>query len=222
MCHNPFRYLFHNLLKGESMKLNTKSKSLLALVLAIAIAATGCSAQWINIALQDLPVLTQMALNIATLVSALASGQQANSGDIAIIQNISAQASRDLNLLQSLYAEYKASPSATTLQKIQDVISGLNQNLPALIESAHISNPTLVARITAAVNLILTTVNNFAALMPQSAPTISPRIRQNAPSSAAVFPPPTAQNLKKQWNQQVCAATGNPLFDAGLTNCAIR
>jgi hypothetical protein len=45
------------------MKLNSKSKSLLALVLAIAIATTGCSAQSINIALQDLPVLTQMALN---------------------------------------------------------------------------------------------------------------------------------------------------------------
>jgi hypothetical protein len=96
------------------MKTNSKSKAFLALVLAIAIAATGCSAQWINIALQDLPVLTQMALNIATLVSALASGQQASTADIAVIQNISAQASRDLNLLQTLYGEYKANPSATT------------------------------------------------------------------------------------------------------------
>ncbi|MCU1271427.1 MAG: hypothetical protein JWN74_2721 [Acidobacteriaceae bacterium] len=58
--------------------MNSKSKTFLALVLAIAVAATGCSAQWINIALQDLPVLTQMALNIATLVSAVASGQQAS------------------------------------------------------------------------------------------------------------------------------------------------
>ena len=87
------------------MKLKSKSKSLLAAVLAITIATTGCSAQWINIALQDLPVLTQMALNIATLVSALVSGQQANPGDVAVIQNISTQASRDLNLLQSLYAQ---------------------------------------------------------------------------------------------------------------------
>src|SRR5205823_11677473 len=47
-----------------SMNAHSKSKAILALVLAISIAATGCSAQWINIALQDLPVLTQMALNI--------------------------------------------------------------------------------------------------------------------------------------------------------------
>jgi hypothetical protein len=205
--------------------MNSKSKSLLAVVLAIALVTSACSARWINIALQDLPVLTQMALNIATLVSTLAAGKQANSGDVAVIQNISAQASRDLNLLQSLYAEYKASPSATTLQKIQNVISDLNQNLPALLESAHISNPTLAARITAAVNLVLTTVNNFAALMPQNAATtttMSPRIRQSAPSSADALQPPTPQNLKKQWNQQVCTTTGNPLFDAGLNNCAIR
>ena len=134
------------------MKINSKSKAFLALVLAIAIAATGCSAQWINTALQDLPVLTQMALNIATLVSALASGQQASTADIAVIRNISAQASRDLNLLQTLYSEYKANPSATTVEKFQIASADLYQNWPTLVPSAHVSNPTLSARITAAVN----------------------------------------------------------------------
>ena len=100
--------------------------------------------------MQDLPVLTQMALNVATLVSTLASGPQASAADVAVIQNVSAQASRDLSLLQSLYSEYKANPNATTLQKIQNVISDLNQNMPALPQSAHIGNPVLSARITAA------------------------------------------------------------------------
>ncbi len=99
--------------------MKSKSNILLILLLTIAIAATGCSAQWINIALQDLPVLTQMSLNIATLVSTLASGKQASAADLAVIQNISAQASRDLNLLQALYGEYKANPSSTTLARIQ-------------------------------------------------------------------------------------------------------
>ncbi len=111
-------------------------------------------------------MLTQMSLNIATLVSTLASGKQASAADLAVIQNISAQASRDLNLLQTLYGEYKANPSSTTLAKIQNVISDLNQNLPTLLQSAHISNAVLSARVTAAVNLILTTVNSFASLMP--------------------------------------------------------
>jgi hypothetical protein len=196
------------------MKTRSKSKAILALVLTITIAATGCSAQWLNIALQDLPVLTQMALNIATLVSTLSSGQQASAADTAVIRNISAQASRDLNLLQTLYGEYKASPNAATLQKVQSAITDLNQNLAALLESAHISNPTLSARVTAALNLILTTINSFAALMPQSSASTSRK--------ASMTPPPGAKDLKKQWNQQICAPTGNPALDRAFAHCVLR
>lgn len=174
---------------------HSKSKSLLALVLAISTATTGCSPNWINIALQDLPVLTQMALNIATLASTFS--RQQNPADLATIQNISAQASRDLNLLQTLYNEYKASPNAATLAKIQSAIEVINQHLPALLESAHISNSLLTARVTAAVNLILATVNNFAALIPSSSQ-VQPRM--------AVSPLPGASDLRRRWNQQVCVA----------------
>jgi hypothetical protein len=197
------------------MNPHSKSRIFLALVLAISIAVTGCSAQWVNLALQDLPVLTQMALNIAALVSTLASGNHASAAD-TIIQNISVQASRDLNLLQSLCGEYKANPRAATLQKIQNVISDLNQNLPALLESAHIANPVLSARITAAVNLILTTVNSFAALMPQAS--ASPATSQKTRAKAL----PRAKDLKKQWNQQVCAPTGTPAMDAAFAQSVLR
>ena len=196
------------------MKSHSRLKALIAVVLTATIVISGCSSQWINLALQDLPVLTQMALNIATLVSTLASGQQASSGDVAVIQNISAQASRDLSLLQTLYSEYKTNPSATTLAKIQNVISDINQSLPGLLQSAHISNATLSARITAAVNLILTTLNSFAALIPQkSAPTA-----QLSPKLAL----PNAKGLKKVWNQQVCAPTGNAAMDEAFARSVLR
>jgi hypothetical protein len=93
------------------MKTRSKSKVVLALVLASAIATNGCTAEWIKVALQNLPLLTQMALSISNLTSVLASGQQASTADVAVIQNISAQASRDLNLLQSLNSEYKLIPT---------------------------------------------------------------------------------------------------------------
>ncbi len=194
--------------------MNSKSKAVLALVLAATLALSGCSAQWINLALQDLPVLTQMALNIAALVSALGAAQQATPADIAVIQNISAQASRDLNLLQNLYNDYKTAPSAATLQKIQTLISGLNQRLGALLESGHISNPTLSARVTAAVNLILTTVNSFAALMPQNSVLTSRRVETG--------PLPGAKELKKQWKQLVCAPTGNAAMDQAFAQSLVR
>lgn len=196
------------------MNIRSKLRSLLALVLALITATTGCTPQWINVAVQDLPVLTQMALNIATQVSTLASGKQASTADVAAIQNISAQASRDLNLLQTLYTEYKANPSSSTLQKIQNVISDLNQNLPALLQAARISNPTLSARITAAVNLILSTVNSAAALMPQSFAAHARSLRTQ--------PLLRAKDLKKQWNLQVCSPSGNAVMDEAFAQNAIR
>src|SRR5271170_5011739 len=136
----------------------SKSRTILAIALSISLIATGCSAQWISIALADLPVLIQMALNIGTIITTLESGQQINSTEAAAIQNISAQASKDLNLLATLYDEYKANPTASALQKIQSATADINQSLPALLQAAHTSDPILSARVAAGVNLILTTV----------------------------------------------------------------
>lgn len=185
-----------------------KFKPLLALVLALSTATSACSPDWINIALQDLPVLTQMALNVATLANM--GSQQQNSADLAVIQNISGQVSRDLNLLRTLYDEYKASPNDTTLKEIQSAVGLVNLHLPALLESAHISNALLRARVAAAVNLILATVNNFAALIPS---------RAQAKPRRAVVSLPRATDLKREWNEQVC--TPNPAI-ASPSVCMMR
>jgi hypothetical protein len=189
-------------------KAHSKFKPLLVLVLAVSVATPACSPNWINIALQDLPVLTQMALNVATLANM--GSQQQNSADLAVIQNISGQVSRDLNLLQTLYNEYKASPNDTRLKEIQSAVELVNLHLPALLESAHISNAPLKARVTAAVNLILTTVNNFAALIP---------LRAKAKPRRAVVSLPRATDLKREWNEKVC--TPDPAI-ASPSVCMMR
>jgi hypothetical protein len=195
----------------------SKSKTVLAIVLSISLVATGCSAQWISVALADLPVLTQMALNIGKIITTLQSGKQISSADAAAIQNISAQASKDLNLLETLYNEYQANPSASALQKIQSVIADINQSLPALLQAAHLGDPVLSARIAAGVNLILTTVASFAALIPQTSarPTAQKVTRQ----AVAI---PKANDLKKQWNQQVCGPTSNSALDFSTAGCTVR
>lgn len=63
------------------MTLNSMSRIMLAVVLSISLIATGCSTQWISVALADLPVLTQMALSIAALVATLQSGKQLTSAE---------------------------------------------------------------------------------------------------------------------------------------------
>ena len=203
-------------MKSNSISVS-QSKTLLAIVLSISLLATACSAQWISIALADLPVLTQMALNIGTIITTLQSGQQISSADAAAIQNISAQASKDLNLLESLYNEYKSNPSTSALQKIQSVIADINHSLPALLQAAHIADPVLSARVAAGVNLILTTVAGFAALIPQTA---SQHLQQRVAHHLVAIP--KASDLKKQWNQQVCGPASNSALNFSTAGCIIK
>jgi hypothetical protein len=211
------------------MKTNSMSRIVLALVLAISLIATGCSAQWISVALADLPVLTQMALNLTDLAATLQTGKQLSPAESLAIQNVAGEASKDPTLLQSLCNEYKANPSRDILQKIESLIQETSQNLPALLQAAHIGDPALSARITAAVNLILSTVNSFAALLPRassSSVSVSARVAMSrAAGTNAVVPPagvPRPQDLKKQWNQQVCGLSGNAGLDAALSERTLR
>ena len=205
------------------MKFNSIGRIILAVVLSISLIATGCSVQWISVALADLPVLTQMALNIAALIATLQSGEQLSPTEALGIQNISIEASKDLILLQGLYNAYKSNPSPATLQKIKTVIADINQNLPALLQAVHISDAALSVRITAAVSLIVTTVSSFESLIPP-APTWANTARQNTVEqnvpqrktvreNYAILNP---KDLKRQWNQQVCARSGNAILDAAL------
>ncbi len=195
--------------------MRAKSNLIVALLLCVSIFTTGCNSDWISVALDDLPVLTQMALNIGSLATTLQSGQQLNANEAAAIQNISVQASRDLNLLQALYNEYKQSPNAGTLQKIQTAIADINQNLPGLLQAAHIGNAALSAKIAAAVNLILVTVNSFALLIPKGPS--SPAARGSIKRASL----PHAADLKNQWNREICGQPANTTISA-VAACALQ
>ncbi len=203
---------------------NWNNKSLLridvaiVLILSLFLSGMGCSSQWISVALADLPVLTQMALNIGTLVATLQSGKQLSSAETSAVQNISGEAGRDLNLLQSLYNEYKSSPNADTIKKIDAAIAHISQDLPAMLQAAHISDPVLASRVAAGVNLIVATVTSFAALVPHDL--TSPSTSRTAASHRIAMP--HSRELKRQWNHQVCAPSGNAALDSTYTLCVVR
>lgn len=161
-----------------------------------------CTANWITTALNDLPVLIQIATNIAGLVATV-QGQTMSPAEIQTINSISAQAQQDLTLIQTLYNDYKANPSASKLQAIQNAIADADKNLPALLTAAHISNPMLVQRITAAVDLILTTIDTFATLIPAPAPTATASRRAAVQGNK----PPSPKQLRAAW----LAIAGTPL-----------
>jgi hypothetical protein len=179
-----------------------KSKAVLAFVLSLSLLTTACTDSWIKVALADLPVLLQMGLNIGTLVTTLKSGKPLSPSDITAAQNVSAEATKDLNLLDKLYQDYKANPSQGTLAAIENAIADADKNLPSILQASHIENADLSARLTAAVKLILDTVGSFAALIPAPAhpSLVAMKARVQASGNAK---PPKPNDLKKQWNDQV-------------------
>lgn len=180
------------------MKL-TLGRAALALTLACTLALSACTDAWLKIALQDLPVLVQMALNIAALTSAL-DGAPTNPSDIAAINAISAEAKTDLTLLDTLYGEYKTNPSTGLMAQIEKTITDIDTNLPALLSAAHIKDPVLETRVTAAVGLILTTVETFTALIPNPQTPQLKAIKRRTMSHATL---PRPNDLKKSWNDKV-------------------
>lgn len=182
--------------------MKTHSKALLAVILAVSMATVGCTDTWIKIALADLPILLQMGLNIGTLVTTLKSGKPLSQSDIAIAQSVSAEATKDLNLIDKLYTDYKANPSQGTMTAIENAIADADKNLPALLAAAHVENSDLAARLTAGVQLILDTVGSFAALIPAPVHPGVIAMKTRVQASGKVKPP-KPDDLKKQWNQQV-------------------
>ena len=113
-------------------------------------------------------------------------------------------------------------PAAVAIQPVQSQsergLSSENRkcesgyrSLPALLQAAHISDLALSARITAAVNPILTTLNSFSSLIPGAS---SSALARTARQRRVV---PRPQDLKKQWNLQVCAPSRNAALDAALS-----
>ncbi|MEY2413917.1 MAG: hypothetical protein QOD84_2523 [Acidobacteriaceae bacterium] len=203
----------------SDFRLKLKARAAIALILSLSLSGVGCSSQWISVALADLPVLAQMALNIGTLVTTLQSEKQLSPAETSAVQNISAEAGRDVNLLQSLYSDYKSTPNPDTIQKIDAAIEHISQSLVALLQAAHISDPVLASRVTAGVNLIVATVTSFAALVPHAAMT-SPSTSRTVASHRITIP--HSRELKKQWNHQVCAPSGNAALDSAYSLCVVR
>lgn len=183
----------------SDVKLRT---SALALLLAGVMACTGCwvKASWINTALQDLPVLIQMAESISSIVSLTATSASGtpNPQQLAAIQEIGTVATNGLQAIQAMYQSYSSANATTVVQEIQAAGSALTNNLQQLLAAAQIKDPMLLSKITAAVNLIVSTVSLFIGLIPSLA--------KGAAKVKPVVPKP--DDLRQRW----AATVGTPIL----------
>lgn len=161
-----------------------KSTAIAAVTLPIASAAvlstTGCSTAWIETALADLPTAEGIAQSILGIV-ALASGN--GTMDIAIAALISTAGTAvqaGLVTLQALITDYKATPSSTTLDKIDAALTDLQTNLASILSVGGIKNSDLQVAISTAVGLAIAVVSAIQTLIP-AAP-VSTAVRRAAPN----------------------------------------
>jgi hypothetical protein len=181
------------------------AKASLCTVLSLALILAGCSASWISAALADLPVITQVALNIASIVAA-ADGGQVSPAAAAQVQSIANQVKSDLTLVQNLITSYQSATAAerpSILQKIGAALSDVQTDLSAILTAVHVDNAALQATIVAAVGVAVSTIASIDSLLPSSA------TQTAAPKMTSATKPPSARQLKKQFNA-IFLANGFP------------
>lgn len=164
----------------------------LAIALSVAMITTACNTTWISTALADLPVLVQIAENIASIV-ATAQGQSGNTQTAAQIQAVAATAKTGLEAIQALVNSYNSAPAAqkaTVLGEIDSGLTAVQGNLQQILTAARVLNPQLQATITGIVTLAQRTLLAIQTLVPAA----------KAGPKAMQILPPSASALKASYN----------------------
>jgi hypothetical protein len=178
-----------------------KHNPLPSLVLGVALGAAALSSScatpsWVveaeRIAKVALPIVEGLA-SIVGVSASSALGQVVN----------------DLNLLISLFDQYQATPSATTLQQIQAGLDTVNADIGQILPAAHIKNAATQNKVAAILQLVTSEFSNIASLIPSSSASLSQPMRRAARPKL----PFTAKQFKAQYNKIVTSSTGDPACD---------
>jgi len=204
-------------------------KAMVAIILCMTLAWTGCSTAWITEAEEIVAALIPAAANLLALVAAL-EGKTVSASDLQLIQNAGTQAGADLQLIQSLITEYEtadASAQPGILNQIQVAIGTVQSNLNALLGALHIQDAATQAKITAVVGLILSEVQSLAAIVPlvnggQSSRSVAENATRVGQPRIAVKAPLRASEFVKSYNATMTAKTGNTVVDRATAGLRIH
>lgn len=182
-----------------NVEISRPRTTLIALMLCLSM-LTGCwfQAAWLQTALNDLPVLISMAQAILQIVAL--TGGTATPQEVASINQIGQVATAGLTAINNLYKSYSSANAATTITEIRAAGAALTANLSSLLAAAQIKDAALLAKVTAAVNLIVATVNTVISLLPASTSSADMKAAKARAKTASV---PKPADLKAQWQQQV-------------------
>jgi hypothetical protein len=196
----------------------------MALLLCGTMLWTACSTAWIGEAEQIVAALIPGMANLVTLVATL-QGKTVSAGDLQTIQSAGAQAGEDLQLMQSLIAQYQKADAAAQpglLNQIQIAMSAVQATLNNLLPALHIKDAATQAKITAVVGILLAEVQSVAAIVPLVNPSASQGMMAMAAKQVKKQPPLTASEFVSSYNATLTAKTGNAELDRATAGMRIH
>ena len=189
-------------LRLAGVEITNPKSTVTALALTVVMFASGfsCNQQdaqkWLDILKQDLPVIIQMALGIAQIVTVVGAKE---TSDVDAVTKIGDEATNDLQTAQKWFDAYQQSPTADNKQKVEAALAATVTNLPELLAAAHIKNEKLLAQLKLAIAQIVNVAKMMLSFIPN--PTTAAGKAAHATKGAAKTPP-TADDLRGQWKQE--------------------
>jgi hypothetical protein len=160
--------------RREALALSGKV-ALAGAALGPVLVAEGCNpTMWIDIVLADLPSVIQVITSFLGMLSA--AGVAIPASINTSVTEYGAETSTALNLAKTLVADYNANPNkGDALQKIDAALLDAQNHLSQILETFHVTDPTLQAAASAVVGGAITMVIAIQALVPPPPAATAPR-----------------------------------------------
>lgn len=176
---------------------------------------TGCGLPtWLTDASSIIPVLISSITSIGSFVASL-TGNTALAAELAVVTRILDDVEAGLADIETLIAEYKANPSETLLQKIDDVAKLVTNNIQKILTDSGL--PSIIAsKVQSLARLVLTQLESWLSLLPVLKPAVGVAAHALAGQSVTFTVPLDHATFKAQFNAIYDAPTGDVEIDEAL------
>lgn len=161
---------------------------------------------WIATANSILPIATEMALGIISLLSAFTGGTDA--GAIATLNTVMTAIGKALTDVQNMVDEYNANPSTTLLGSIQAAIQAVIDSVKQLMTDTGITNTSLQSKVVDVLQLLLNEITAWSTMLPL--------LTAPAGTKFELIVPLDKNGLKQAYNAILSTPTGDVSVDAQL------
>jgi hypothetical protein len=203
---------------------NRMARRAIVLVLLATMMGTACSTTWMGEAEQIVAALIPATANLMTLLATL-QGRDISAADLQAVQSAGTQAGADLQLMESLIAQYQKADAAAQpglIEQIQVAMSAVQTDLSGLLPVLHVKDAATQAKITAVVGILLSEVQSMAAIVPLVNGGASPAMMTMAKRQAMKQAPMTASEFVSSYDAVMTAKTGNAELDRAASGLRIH